>query len=133
MMNTPQPTPPIIRLKKVIAVNDNSPQAVNDYERGRTEGWNANNEYRRDERDMLQAVNSPNKLFLLGILLTVYGVMFALANLANAYRWHFFDFWLIAFAVVPLTGAFFIFRGLPKARLKAKQAQERFNSKWNKR
>jgi hypothetical protein len=79
-MIMPQPSLPIIRLKKVTAVNDNSPQAVNDYERGRTEGWNANNEYRRDEREMLQAANSPSSRLALAVMMVITGGIFSFAN-----------------------------------------------------
>jgi hypothetical protein len=126
--------PAPFQLKKVFAVNDNSPTPSSDYERGRKAGYRTGWK-KRDEQDFelreLKLIRSdPRTSLLTAIVLTIFGGLFALVNFLQWYRWSNIDFWATATAIVPLTIAFFIFKGRPKAKRRAAEATKAFNDKW---
>jgi hypothetical protein len=103
---------------------------LKDFQKGYDAGWAANDEFRKDRRELELALNYPGSSLFMAGTLTVFGGLFLVANIIQWVRWNAADFWLWMFAIAPLTGAFLMFRSRPKAKHKAEKARSDFNRKW---
>jgi hypothetical protein len=103
-----------------------------DYARGYSDGWAANNEYRADKHKLQRAQGAPSGSFFFACTFGVFGSLFMLAALISLYRfgasgWSPGTFYA---ALGVLTAVGYVVDSIPKDKAEAKRLEAQFKKKW---